>query len=95
MHPQTGEIKEVSPEEAKKMEAVLNAYQDGIEEGVQKGEEVIANAPMIPIPLEQLAAVKKMSKQRRKVWARNEILRKTKRKVQRKARKAGRRGKSR
>lgn len=49
----------------------------------------------VPIPGDQLPAVRKMGKERRQAWAKSEFRKRVERKRQRKARKANRNGKSR
>jgi len=68
---------------------------------IKKAQEAEAKAGppaevpgLVPIPKAQLERVKKMSKDRRKAWAKAEFERRVERKRQRRARKANRKGKS-
>ena len=109
MHPNTGEIKEVPDGEMAEIEKAFNVQVNKIRKDAAEGKEGARQVAkvlglksdpavppiMVPIPSDQIKKVRKMNKERRKAWAKSELDRRVKRKRQRKARKAGRKGKSR
>jgi hypothetical protein len=105
MNPNTGEIVEIPEGELEEIEKAFEAKVEEVREAAAEGSEGAAKVmralgmdpspALVPIPPEELDRVRRMSKERRRAWAKSQLERRVRRKRERAARKAGRKSRSR